>query len=82
MVVFEYILLRKSAGPCLETSFMIIAIIEELYLEISFVIPAVVPGLYLEILFMVSAKHFFFTGATTHCGFVFCSPLAGYSLLA
>jgi hypothetical protein len=22
-----------------------------------------------------------FTGATTHCGFVFCSPLAGYSLL-
>jgi hypothetical protein len=25
---------------------------------------------------------FFFTGATTHCGFVFCSPLAGYSLLA
>ena len=60
MVVFEYILLRKSAGPCLETSFMIIAIIEELYLEISFVIPAVLPGLYLEILFMVSAKHFFY----------------------
>ena len=25
---------------------------------------------------------FFSTGATTHCGFVFCSPLAGYSLLA
>ena len=22
-------------------------------------------------------KSFFFTGATTHCGFVFCSPLAG-----
>jgi hypothetical protein len=25
---------------------------------------------------------FFSTGFTTHCGFVFCSPLAGYSLLA
>jgi hypothetical protein len=25
---------------------------------------------------------FFSIGATTHCGFVFCSPLAGYSLLA
>ena len=25
---------------------------------------------------------FLFTGATTHCGFEFCSPLAGYSLLA
>ena len=24
----------------------------------------------------------FFSGATTHCGFVFCSPLGGYSLLA
>jgi len=24
----------------------------------------------------------FFKAATTHCGFVFCSPLAGYSLLA
>jgi Na+/H+-translocating membrane pyrophosphatase len=24
----------------------------------------------------------YFTGATTHSGFVFCSPLAGYSLLA
>jgi hypothetical protein len=31
------------------------------------------------------AKHkliFFSTGATTHCGIVFCSPLEGYSLLA
>ena len=25
---------------------------------------------------------YFSTGATTHCGFVFCSRLAGYSLLA
>jgi len=25
---------------------------------------------------------FFSTGTTTHCGFVFCSPVAGYSLLA
>ena len=25
---------------------------------------------------------FFFPDATTHCAFVFCSPLAGYSLLA
>jgi len=25
---------------------------------------------------------FFFTGATTHCGFVFCSPVTDYSLLA
>jgi len=35
---------------------------------------------------LLYAKHvedrFFSTGATTHCGFVFCSPLAGYSLLA
>ena len=29
-----------------------------------------------------SVFFFFFTGATTHCEFVFCSPLAGYSLLA
>ena len=34
--VFEYILWRKSAGPCLEISFMIIASTEELYLEIPF----------------------------------------------
>jgi hypothetical protein len=27
-------------------------------------------------------KFVFSTGATLHCGFVFCSPLAGYSLLA
>ena len=27
-------------------------------------------------------RHFFPPGGTTHCGFVFCSPLAGYSLLA
>jgi hypothetical protein len=32
--------------------------------------------------FKVTSVAFFFTGATTHCGFVFCSPLAGYSLLA
>ena len=30
----------------------------------------------------ISRMFFFSTGATTHCGFVFCSPLAGYSLLA
>jgi hypothetical protein len=31
-----------------------------------------------------SVSHFFFppTGDTVHCGFVFCSPLAGFSLLA
>jgi len=32
-----------------------------------------------KILFIV---FFFPTGATTHSGFVFCSPLSGYSLLA
>jgi hypothetical protein len=26
-------------------------------------------------------EFFFTTGATTQCGFVFCSPLSGYSLL-
>ena len=30
----------------------------------------------------ITVNFFFPTGATTHCGFVFCSPLAGYSLLA
>jgi len=29
-----------------------------------------------------SKRVFFSTGDTTHCGFVFCSPLAGYSFLA
>jgi len=28
-----------------------------------------------------SVMFFFPTGFTTHCGFVFCSPQAGYSLL-
>ena len=28
-------------------------------------------------LFLRLHQTFFFTGATTHCGFVFCSPLAG-----
>jgi hypothetical protein len=44
-------------------------------------------GNYLKLVQAVYRKHcseplFFSTGATTHCGFVFCSPLAGYSLLA
>jgi len=31
----------------------------------------------------VRSLHIFYsTGATTHCGFVFCSPLAGYGLFA
>ena len=30
----------------------------------------------------ITRSRVFFTGATTHCGFVSCSPLAGYSLLA
>jgi hypothetical protein len=31
----------------------------------------------------MSSEHLFFsTVATTHCGFVFYSPLSGYSLLA
>jgi hypothetical protein len=29
-----------------------------------------------------SYNAFFSPGATTHCGFVFCSPLSGYNLLA
>jgi hypothetical protein len=32
--------------------------------------------------FSTDIMYFFSIGATTHCGFVFCSPLAGYSLLA
>ena len=31
---------------------------------------------------LVHIFFFFSAGATTHCGFVFCSPLVGYSLLA
>ena len=31
---------------------------------------------------MITNKIYIPTGATTHYGFVFCSPLAGYSLLA
>ena len=31
---------------------------------------------------VTSSLIFFSTGATTHCGFVFCSLLPGYSLLA
>ena len=38
---------------------------------------------YPHFLYLTYSKVFFFsTGATTHCGFVFYNPLAGYSFLA